>query len=174
MTIIALFAVPKILVTAPTMLLQTTERQGFLIFWGCLCGAVDLGLDVLLVRGYGANGAALANGTAQGLCALGIWIYVWKADDLDLKLGDCGRIVVSAAIMAAGVLAITRAIPSYAGLGISIAAGAVLWMIGLRVTAALKPEDVSRFLSVGKQFPAVVRPYWKNLIAWLAPSVSMG
>jgi O-antigen/teichoic acid export membrane protein len=174
LSIIALLAIPKALVTAPTMLLQTTERQGFLIFWGCVCGAVDIGLDVLLVGRHGANGAAFANGIAQTMGALGIWIYVWRADCLNLKLADWGRIVASGAIMALGVLAITKAIPGRAGLAASIPAGALLWMLALRLTAALKPEDVSRFLSVGKQFPVALRPHWKSLIAWLAPSVPMG
>lgn len=170
LAIIALLAVPKTLVTAPTMLLQTTERQGFLIFWGCLCGAVNIGLDVLLVGRHGANGAALANGAAQTLAALGIWIYVWRTDRLDLKLADCGRIVVSGAIMAAGALAAVRAVPGRAGLLAGIVAGAVLWMVALRATAAVKPEDVRRFLSIGSQFPASVQPLWRNLVAWLAPS----
>jgi O-antigen/teichoic acid export membrane protein len=173
LAIIAVLAIPKALVTAPTMLLQTTERQGFLIVWGCICGAVDIGLDILLVGRHGANGAAVANGTAQGLAALGIWIYVWKADRLDLKLADWGRIAASGAIMSLGVLATTRAIPGRAGLVPAIAAGAVLWMVALRITAALRPQDVNRFLAIGRQFPAAVRPHWKSLISWLAPSVSV-
>jgi O-antigen/teichoic acid export membrane protein len=172
LTLIALLAIPKALVTAPTMLLQTTERQGFLIFWGCVCGVVDIGLDFLLVGKHGANGAAIANGTAQGLAALGIWIYAWRADRLDLKLLDCGRILLSGAIMAAGVIAITRAIPGYPGLILAVLGGAALWLVCLRFTAALKREDVGRFLSIGNQLPAAARPHWRSLIAWLAPSVS--
>jgi O-antigen/teichoic acid export membrane protein len=169
LAIVAVMAIPKALVAAPTMLLQATERQGFLIVWGCLCGAVDMGLDILLIPHHGANGAAIANGTAQTLAALGIWIYAWKADALDLKLGDSGRIAASGAMMALGVLATVRALPGVVGLFVSIGVGAALWFIGLRATAALKPEDVSRVLSLGGQFPAPVRPHWKRLIAWLAP-----
>jgi len=171
LTLIALLAIPKALVTAPTMLLQTTERQGFLIFWGCVCGVVDIGLDFLLTGKHGANGAAIANGTAQGMAALGIWIYAWRVDRLDLKLLDCGRILLSGAIMAAGVIAITRAIPGYAGLILAVLGGGALWLVCLRFTAALKPEDVGRFLSIGNQLPAAARPHWRRLIAWLAPSV---
>jgi len=170
MAIIALLAIPKSLVTAPTMLLQTTERQGFLILWGCLCGVVDLGLDFLLVRKYGANGAAIANGAAQAMAALGIWIYVWRSDHLDLKLRDCGRIVLSGAIMALGVVATTRVVPGRVGLPVAVAVGVALWMVALRVTRALRPEDVARFLSIGGQFPAALRPLWSRLIAWMAPS----
>jgi O-antigen/teichoic acid export membrane protein len=170
LAIVALMAIPKALVAAPTMLLQAIERQGFLIVWGCLCGAVDIGLDILLTPQYGANGAAIANGSAQAMAALGIWIYVWRTTGLHLKLGDFGRIMLSGAIMAVGVLAFIRVVPGFVGMFGAIALGAVIWMIALRVTGALKQEDVSRFLSVGGQFPAAVRPHWKRLIAWLAPA----
>jgi hypothetical protein len=52
----------------------------------------------------------------------------------------------------------------------SIAIGAAIWLIALRVSGALKPEDASRILSVGGQLPAALRPHWKRLIAWLAPA----
>ncbi len=173
LTIIAILAIPKALVAAPTRLLQATEKLGFLILLGCSCGAVDIGLDFLLVRRYGANGAAIANGAAQALAALGTWIYVWRVYKLDLKLADCGRIVISGAIMALGVLAIGRAVPGLVGLPVAIAVGAALWMISLRITSALKPEDVGRFLSVSAQFPTAIRPMWKRLIAWLAPTLAV-
>jgi O-antigen/teichoic acid export membrane protein len=172
LVIVALMAIPKALVTAPTFFLQSFERQGFLVVWGCVCGLVDLALDVLLVRRYGANGAAFANGTAQTLAALGIWIYVWRKYHLDLRLGIWGRIVISGAIMAAGVLGVLRVVPGTVGLFVSVAVGAALWIIGLRLTAAVSPEDAARLLSISGQFPAAVRPRWRSLIVWLVPSVS--
>jgi hypothetical protein len=72
--------------------------------------------------------------------------------------------------MAVGVLAFTRWVPGYVGMFGSIAIGAAVWMIALRVTGAFKPEDVSRFLSVGGAMPAAMRPHWKRVIAWLAPA----
>ena len=167
----ALFAIPKALVNAPTFLLQTTERQSFLIYWGCICGVVDLGLDVLLVGRHGANGAAIANGTAQTLAALGIWIYVWRKERLDLRLGECGRILLCGAIMAMGALLVVHSLPGFKGL-VATAVGAAIWFLALRLTRALNQEDVNRFLSIGAQFPASVRPYWKSLIGWLAPAAS--
>jgi O-antigen/teichoic acid export membrane protein len=170
LAIVALFAIPKALVAAPTMLLQATERQGFLIWWGCLCGVVDIVLDIVLTPRHGASGAAIANGSAQAMAALGIWIYAWKINGLDLRLPDFGRIAVSGAIMSAGVLAFIHMVPGYAGMFGSIAIGGALWVIALRVTGALRPQDMSRFVSVGGQLPAAVRPHWKRLLEWLAPA----
>jgi O-antigen/teichoic acid export membrane protein len=169
LALVALMAIPKALVAAPTMLLQATERQGFLIAWGCLCGAVDIGLDFLLTGRYGANGAAIANGTAQGMAALGIWIYVWKSDGIGMGPRQIGRILLSGAIMAAGVFLFLREVPGYFGMFVAIALGAVLWVLALRVTRALQVEDAGRFISLGARLPSAWQPRWKRLIHWLAP-----
>src|ERR1039457_5752081 len=95
-------------------------------------------------------------------------MYAWRTTGLQLRLGDFGRIMLSGAIMAAGVLAFLRAVPGAMGMFGAIALGATLWMIALRVTRALKPEDASRFLSVGGQFPAAMRAHWNRLIGWVA------
>jgi len=173
LTIVAIMAIPKGLITAPTMLLQASERQGFLILWGCVCGVIDIGLDILLTPAHGASGAAFANGSAQAVGALGIWIYAWKTNDLDLRLRDFGRIAASGAIMAAGVLATLWAIPGAWGMLVAIVLGAALWMIALRFTAALRPEDVGRLLSLGEQLPMGPRRHWKRLMSWLAPGNPM-
>jgi hypothetical protein len=88
---------------------------------------------------------------------------------LDLKLKDWGRVVV-AGTMALGVSAVTRVVPGKVGLPVAIAAGAVLWIVALRLKAALRQEDVSRFLSISGQFRAPLRPRWKRVLAWMAPS----
>ena len=172
LAVIALMAVPKALVAAPTLLLQTTERQGFLILWGCICGAVDMGLDVLLTPRHGAVGAGLANGSAQALAALGIWIYAWRRLQLDLRLKEFARIFLSGAVMAAGVLLINRWVHGYLGMAVSIVSGAVIWVAALRLSGAFTAADASRFRSVGAFLPASIRPYWNQLIALLAPAAA--
>jgi O-antigen/teichoic acid export membrane protein len=172
LSMVALFAISKAMVAAPTMLLQATARQGFLIGWGCVCGAVDIGLDFILIPRYGANGAAIANGVGQTMGALGIWIYAKRTNGLDLRSSRFGRMMLSGALMAAGVLAFTHAVPGYPGMFGSIAVGAAIWFLALRLTGSLKPEDVSRIASVGGHLPARFRPHWNRLIGWLAPAGS--
>jgi O-antigen/teichoic acid export membrane protein len=167
LSMVAVFAIPKALVAAPNMLLQSTERQGFMIWWGCLCGVVDIGLDFLLTPTYGANGAAVANGAGQTMGALGCWIYAWRVYHLDFKSSKFGRMMLSGVLMAAGVVAFTRAIPGYVGMIGAIPVGAVIWFVALRLTGSLKPEDAGRFASVGGQLPARFQPHWRRIVGWL-------
>jgi O-antigen/teichoic acid export membrane protein len=170
--VVSLLAIPKALSAIPTQLLQATERQGFLILWGCICGAVNIVLDILLVPGYGAIGAALANGLAQLLAAIGTWIFVWRVMRLDLRLKDFGRIFASGAVMAAGVVAINRSLPGYLGMAASIAAGAVIWAAALRLFRVLDGNDANRFRSVGRVLPASARPIWNRFIHLLVPATA--
>ncbi len=170
--VVSLFAVPKALAAIPTQLLQATERQGFLIWWGCICGVVNVVLDILLVRGHGAVGAALANGAAQALATAGTWVFAWRVMHLDLRLKDFGRIFASAGAMAAGVIAINSFLPGYAGMALSIAAGAAIWVAALRVFRVLDVNDADRFRSVGRVLPASARGLWNRFIRLLAPAAA--
>ena len=170
LTIAALMAVPKSLISAPTTLLQTVEKQGFLIWTGCLCGVVDIGLDVLLIPSYGALGAALANGSAQTLAAVMIWTRVYREFQMDLRLAEFGKITASGALMAGVVLLVQYLVPisGYPGIAMSVAAGAIAWFGALRLTGALNRADGERLLHIGRLLPGGLRPVLQRCVRLLA------
>jgi O-antigen/teichoic acid export membrane protein len=170
LAIMALLAIPKALSTPPTLLLQATENQGFLVTWGCLCAVVNIALDILLCPRYGAVGAAVANGSAQTLNAIGIWVQVRRLFAPDLRLKAFARIGLSALGMAAVAIAVSRAVPNYAGFAASIVAGAVAWLALLRFAGALEPRDAARFLNAGRALPGPLRGPWEKVIGLLAAS----
>jgi O-antigen/teichoic acid export membrane protein len=141
---VSLLAIPKALSNPATLLLQTTQNQGFLVVWGCVCGAVDIALDIALTPSHGAMGAAIANGTAQALAAIGVWWQAYRLFRPDMRAGAFARILVSGVGMAAAAVAAGRALPGYAGLAATVAAGGVAWVGLLRLTGALEPADLAR------------------------------
>ena len=169
LALVALLAIPKSLMAAPTQLLQTTENQGFLVLSGWGCGAVNVLLDVLLVGRHGALGAAIANGTAQTLSVILLWFYARRLFPMDLRLKAFGKIALSGLGMVIVAVALVRAIPSHAGLAIAILAAALIWMLLLRLTGALDDTDRQRLLSIGRAVPASLRPRFTALVALLAP-----
>jgi O-antigen/teichoic acid export membrane protein len=164
-----LLAVPKALSISPTILLQSMERQGFLIWTGCICGAIDIGLDFLLTPTHGAVGAALANGLAQTLAALMIWFKVYRDYKVNLRLGEFARIALSGGAMLGAVLAVERLLPfsHYAVLACSIAAGGLVWFVALRLTGALNHSDAERLLQLGSRVPGAARPAFERCIRFL-------
>ncbi len=168
LSVVALLAIPKALSSSPAMLLQTTQNQGFLVAWGCLCGAIDVALDFLLTPHYGALGAAVANGTAQTIAAAGVWWRAYRLFNLDLRLGAFARIAVSGAGMAIAAATLGRVFPTHAGVAASMAAGAVVWFVLLRATGALDPVDAGRFQNIGRALPGRFRPGWNRLVGLVA------
>ena len=167
LSVAALFAIPKALNTA-TALLQANERQGFLVAYGCICGAIDIALDILLIPHYGAVGAAIANGVGQSLAVLGTWWYATKVLQLDLRLSEFGRILAAGMVMVGGVLAINSWVNGYFGMVVSIVAGAVIYFAAVRAFGALSNTDVDRLLAAGKVLPSSVRPYFGRALVLLS------
>jgi O-antigen/teichoic acid export membrane protein len=156
LTAAALLAIPKALANSPTQLLQATQNQGFLVAWGCICGGIDVMLDILLTPRYGALGAAIANGAAQTLAAAGIWWRAWRLFSLDLRMGAFLKIALAGAGMTAAAATVSRAIPTYAGMALAIVAGALAWFVLLRAIGALNSTDMDRLRSVGRGLPGWV------------------
>ena len=142
LTLIALLAIPKALAGAPCDASADHRKTGISHLLGmCLRrGRHRFGFSPR--RQAWSEWGRHRQWNRPGLAALGIWIYAWRVDRLDLKLFDCGRLLVSGAIMAAGVSAITRAAPGLAGLFAAVFGGAALWLVSLRFTAALKPQEL--------------------------------
>ncbi len=166
---VALLAIPKALMAAPTQLLQTTENQGFLVLSGWACGVVNILLDILLTPRYGALGAAFANGSAQTLAVILLWIYARRLFRLNLRLKAFGRIALSGLGMIAVAALIIRTVPTYVGVAACILAAALAWMLLLRWTGALDGVDRQRLLSVSHALPGRIQTLWTALVNLLAP-----
>jgi O-antigen/teichoic acid export membrane protein len=169
LVVTALMALPRNLLGPAFALLQTTARQGFLVIWVCVCGALDVTMDFLLTPHYGAVGAAVANGTAQTIAAVGVWLYIWRKFRPDLRLGAFGRIIVSGVTMGAAVVLLVNRFPTRPGLVVSIAAGVLIWCLLLRLTRALDEKDGERLGNVARSMPGPLRPAWTGMVHLLAP-----
>jgi O-antigen/teichoic acid export membrane protein len=171
-----IFGIAKSLINVPTSLLQTTENQGFLIWTGCIFGAVDIGLDFLLTATHGALGAAFANGIAQAGAAVAIWIRVHRLYRMDAAFRGFLRIALAGAVMVGVVVACGYYVHGYAGIAVSVALGAAVWLVGLRATGALDGEDRERLMSIGKRLPGQLRPLVVLPVEFITPkpAVSSG
>src|SRR4029077_18458746 len=76
LVVVALFSIPKAVLTPAQTLLYSAEDLGFILKWGCVAGLADELLDIALIPHYGAIGAAWANGVAQTFAAVVIWSRV--------------------------------------------------------------------------------------------------
>jgi O-antigen/teichoic acid export membrane protein len=170
LVVCAMLAVPKALSASATSLFQSMERQSFLIWTGCFCGALDIGLDFLLTPTHGAIGAAWANGLAQTLAAVMIWGKAYRDYKMNLRLGGFARIALSGGIMVAAVLTIQHllSVSHWAAVVCSIMAGAIAWFAALRLTKALDHSDAERLLQLGSRVPHAAQPIFESCVNFLA------
>lgn len=163
--VMAVMAIPRVILYATNAFLAATENQHFTLMWGCVCGAVNMLLDVLLVPGHGAVGAAIGNGTGQTLAAVGAWVFIVRKYSPVTSAGRLFRIVLSGAVMAFVAAAITLRLPPIPGALAAAAAGVLIYLFMLRLTHALGEDDRNRLLSLTNAFPGPLR-YPFTRILW--------
>ena len=170
LAVAAALALPKALVQPPNQALQASEQLGFLIWWSCFCGAVNIALDVLLIPRYAAVGAAWANGVAQGLAAAGIW---WRARQvlvLSIDLRETGKAVGCGLTMAGVVWAATARLSPWPAISVGIPLGAAVLLLALRVTHALNNADRLRLQQFDRRLPHVIRRVYDAILSFLIPA----
>jgi O-antigen/teichoic acid export membrane protein len=82
-TLAPLLCMPKAFIGPVQSLLQSTERQGYVILATVLAGIVDMGVAWYLIPAHGAVGACIGSGAAQVMAvgmmwAIGIHLYKVK------------------------------------------------------------------------------------------------
>jgi O-antigen/teichoic acid export membrane protein len=166
-------AVPKAVMVPAQNLLQVTENQARLVWWNCACGVLKIVLDILLIPHWGAMGAAIGSGAAQALSGVGTWVMVWLLFRLDLRLGTVWRLAMSAATMSGAVWAIVELLAArpWAGFLLGVPAGAAVFVVLVRVTGALEPDDRQRLLLVAGSLPGPVRRVYLRLLEMAIPAI---
>jgi O-antigen/teichoic acid export membrane protein len=140
--------------------LQAVERQRFLFVWNLVCAVVNVALDVLLIPRYQALGAVSANGVAQFMAIAGIWSMVFRTGRIPVPWKAVASILGAGAAMAAGVWALVRTLPPLLAVGVSIPAGAAIYLGILRLLGVFDQRDAERLRQIEQKLPARLRPLW--------------
>ncbi len=164
----AALAVAKPLLAPAQSLMQAEERQGFLIRWSLVCAAANVGLDAALIPVWGARGAMLANGLAQGMAVIGVWVKAVRSFPLVAPVGAVGRILASGLAMGAPVwLLCGTPLPAAVQLGLGIPMGAALYAGMVRALGILEESDRGPLLRAAERLPGGLRGRAEGLVRWL-------
>jgi O-antigen/teichoic acid export membrane protein len=153
----ASLAVLKPLLLPAQQFLQATEQQMFLIWWSLGCGVVNVVLDLLLIPRLGAFGAAIANGSAQGLAVIGIWARAASNSDLRLDYRGLAKTFSAGAALCIAVVTMTFKIESPGkSLLIGTFVGAVVFFGVVRYSRVLQNEDRNRLAEIRSRAPTLL------------------
>ena len=153
----ACLAIPKTMLAPVQQLMLAGEHQWFLVMWGSLCGAVNIGIDLLLIPRYGALGAAIGNGVGQALAVAGIWARARTLFRLELPWRELAQIAACASGMAVAVFGTTLIFSGWRALAVGVPAGCVAFALLLRLSGLLTLEDRRRMLRVTARTAPPVR-----------------
>jgi O-antigen/teichoic acid export membrane protein len=155
LAIAATLAIARGLMSPAEQLLIANERQNTLLKWGIGCAVLNLLLDATLIRSYGAIGAAVANGVAQFIAAVGIWIFAVRYCGVRFPMAATGKLLLASIVMAAGVLACSASLRPAVALGVGVPLGIGLFVLSMRVLRPFNAQDRARLMLVGKLLPGV-------------------
>ena len=168
----ALLAIPKIMLLPALQLLQAVEQQRFLVAWGCFCGAVNIGLDLLLIPAHGALGAAIGNGVGQALGVIGMWARAARLFQIDLPWRDLARIFASGCGMALVVFGSTLLFNGWRALVVGVAAGCLAFALMLRLFRLLTQRDGLRILRVTAGYGRPVQIFMERIVMAMSTGVA--
>lgn len=148
--------------------LVAISRQDLMLKALLVGAAIDLGLMFVLIRQYGALGAAWCNGIAQIVGVSLGWLLCNRLAPIPVDWGRLARILLSSIVMAAAVYAACRPLPALVSLFAGPALGAVLYVLLLRFTRAIAEEDRDRIFSIGQKLPGPARKIFRRGIQFAA------
>jgi O-antigen/teichoic acid export membrane protein len=170
--IAAAFALPKVFLVTGQQLLQASEKQNFLVVWGCIAASVNILLDLTLIPANQAIGAALANGGAQALSVIGVWVAVMRLLGISLPFRSLLRMGLSSAVMGAAVWCVARPLTPWLAAILAPLAGALVYVVMLRLTASLESTDRQRLSHLRNNVPAAFRGLFDRAIDFVVPDSS--
>ncbi len=148
-----LLCLPKAFLSPVESLLQSAERQGYIIAATVIAGIVDIGVAWYLIPTYGAVGACIGSGTAQTIAVGTMWalgIHLYKVKLPWLLVAKIAFISLLAALTA-HIIAV-RFSPLWAIVWGGSASLVVLFGL-LYLMRVLEPKDFTRFSIVTRVLP---------------------
>ena len=175
MAFASLLAIPKALLSPVSSFLGATENQHIVVRWTLVVAVVNVALDLWLIPTGGAFGAVIANGVAQIVIALLLFLHAAKLLAIRLPIRSLAKITLSTAVMAGAVclVPLTRWTPIVALL-IGTAIAAIVLLLMLRVTRSIEPRDLERFQSARRRIPDKLGSWLDRGLALLIPSPALG
>jgi O-antigen/teichoic acid export membrane protein len=152
-TLAPVLCMPKAFIGPVQSLLQSAERQSYVIMATIFAGIVDIGVAWYLIRAHGAVGACIGSGAAQFTAVAMMWAIGIHLYDVKLPWAQLSKIIVSsiAASLTAHYIAVYVS-PLWAVLCGGTASLIVLFAL-FYLMRVFEPEDRVRFGILASMLP---------------------
>ena len=170
----SILAIPRAFQEIPEILMRAADRQRTLLLWLCVTGALNIGLDALLIPRYGAVGAAWANGLAQGFGVVSVWQQARRAYRFSFPVRAALRFLCAGGIMAVLAFVVGRVIPGLAGLIVAVLTAVPSYIFLIKLLHCLDAADGARLTPIGNRLPGPLRRAYVATIAFATADAEAG
>ncbi len=173
-TIAPLLCMPKAFLAPIQSLLQSAERQSYVIVATVLAGIVDWGVAWYLIPAHGAVGACIGSGIAQ-ITAVGImWAVGVRLYNVKLPWVLVAKVVFIATLAALTAHTIAAQLANLWGLRLGGSASVAVLFILFYLLRVLEPEDQARFSLLTRSMPnSIGRPVESVLSLMIRPHLAV-
>ena len=172
-TLAPLLCLPKAFVGPVQSLLQSSERQSYVIWATVLAGVVDIGVAWLLIPAHGAVGACIGSGAAQ-LTAVGImWAVGIHLYGIKLPWMQIAKITAVSIVAAVVARLVGAPLPPLWGCIAGGCAAIVTLLVLFYLLRVLEPEDRVRFSVLSSMLPqSIGRPVDRIISILVRPEIA--
>jgi O-antigen/teichoic acid export membrane protein len=156
--------------TINSSLLYAIERAWFIALSGAVGAAVGLPLFVVGIHAYGSWGASCIRAALQVAIVIAQCVYSAKVVGIPVPWIGVGRIVVAALSGSMIGFVLCWLWPFPVMLILAIPAVAVGYLVSLRWTGGVAPEDIARFRNALRALPPLVTRSGDAVPEWISPS----
>jgi O-antigen/teichoic acid export membrane protein len=169
-TIAPLLCLPKAFIRPAQSILQSHERQSFVIWSTVIAGVVDLGVAWSLVRAHGAVGACIASGAAQ-ITAVGImWAVSIKLYQVRLPWLFVAKVALVSTVASIAAHYVALQFAPLWGMVVGAVASAAVFFVLFYLFRVLEEEDRSRFESLARMLPGRLAKPASLVLSLLIPA----
>ena len=166
-TIAPLLCMPKAFVGPIQSLLQSTERQVYVIVTMVIAGIVDVGVTWTLVAAHGAVGACIGSGAAQ-FTAVGImWAIGARKFGIRLPWVLTAKVAVMSTAAALAAHFVTLFLPPLWGILLGGGTALAVLVTLTYLWRILEPEDHARFAQLTGALPRPLATFAERFLALL-------
>ena len=167
--IASILAMPKAFQEIAEILIKTADKQKKLLIWYSVAGVVNIVLDWILVKRYGAVGAAWGNGIAQTLGVIAIWVQARRLYVFHFPMLVALRLLVAGGVMAGVAFYISHAVAGLAGIVLAIAAAGPVYLLMVKLVRGLEGGDRTVLEPLGNRLPGPLRRLYQGAIVFATP-----
>ncbi len=143
------------------------DKQSFIYKYGMILSIINIIMDILLIKPYGAVGAACCHSITTILGSVGGLIYTCKTMNLTFPFISILKIICSTIFMASTMILMNLQNDSIPGLIVSILAGCLVYITFSLFLTTFETEDSALLNSIKSVLPRPLKSlisFFENLI----------